>query len=75
LDLEESASVDGLGPALSALDSGDVQAALDALIAALPTSGALREPIRRIVVGVLDDLGVENPLALEYRGKLASALY
>jgi len=31
--------------------------------------------IRRAVVGVLDDLGVEHPVAREYRRRLAAALY
>ena len=31
--------------------------------------------IRRVVVGILDELGVEHPLARESRRKLASALY
>ena len=31
--------------------------------------------LRRAVVGVLDELGVEHPLARESRRKLASALY
>ena len=41
-----------------------------------PTNGdERREDLRRAVVGVLDDLGVEHPLARESRRKLASALY
>jgi putative thioredoxin len=31
--------------------------------------------VRRVVVGVLDELGVEHPLARESRRRLASALY
>jgi len=47
-----------------------------ALIAAIPDSeGDRREDLRRAVVGILDDLGVEHPLAREARRKLASALY
>ena len=34
-----------------------------------------REDLRRAVVGVLDELGVEHPLARESRRKLAAALY
>ena len=34
-----------------------------------------REALRRAVVGVLDDLGVEHPVARESRRKLASVLY
>ena len=46
------------------------------LIAAIAANGDdRREDLRRAVVGVLDDLGVEHPLARESRRKLASALY
>jgi putative thioredoxin len=74
LRLEDDES---LREAFSRLDDGDVQAALDALIAAIPaeTDGERRDDLRRSVVGVLDELGVEHPLARESRRRLASALY
>jgi len=34
-----------------------------------------REDIRRVVVGILDQLGVEDPLARDFRRRLATALY
>ena len=62
--------------AFEALDSGETERGLDALIAAIAANGDdRREDLRRAVVGVLDDLGVEHPLARESRRKLASALY
>jgi putative thioredoxin len=66
-----------LAGAFAALDRGDAEAALDALIAAIAASGdgERRDDLRRVVVGVLDELGVEHPLARESRRKLASALY
>jgi putative thioredoxin len=65
-----------LREAFSALDAGDAQRGLDALIAAIATAeDGRREDLRRAVVGVLDQLGVEHPLARESRRKLASALY
>jgi putative thioredoxin len=67
-----------LQEAFAALDAGELQRGLDALIEAIATSngdGDRREDLRRAVVGVLDDLGVEHPLARESRRKLASALY
>jgi putative thioredoxin len=67
-----------LRDAFAALDAGELQRGLDALIAAIATAngdGDRREDLRRAVVGVLDDLGVEHPLARESRRKLASALY
>jgi putative thioredoxin len=65
-----------LASAFAALDAGDTERALDELISAIaPTDGDRREDLRRVVVGVLDDLGVEHPVARESRRKLASALY
>lgn len=75
MELEDNGSPDGIMPALSALDAGDPQAALEHLLAALRGSGAPRDPIRRLVVGILDELGIDSPLSTEYRQKLASALY
>jgi putative thioredoxin len=64
-----------LGPAFAALDSGDTAAGLEALIASLPSADGARDDIRRVVVGVLDELGVDDPLARESRRRLAAALY
>jgi putative thioredoxin len=65
-----------LRDAFAALDAGDTERGLDRLIEAIPANGEeRREDLRRAVVGVLDDLGVEHPLARESRRKLASALY
>ncbi len=66
-----------LRDAFAALDAGELQRGLDALIAAIAATEDpdRREDLRRAVVGVLDDLGVEHPLARESRRKLASALY
>jgi putative thioredoxin len=65
-----------LAEAFAALDSGDTERGLDALISAIASSdGDRKEDLRRAVVGVLDELGVEHPVARESRRKLASALY
>jgi putative thioredoxin len=63
--------------AFAALDRGDTGEGLDGLIAAIPAAGddERRDALRKAVVGVLDELGVEHPLARESRRKLASALY
>jgi putative thioredoxin len=67
---------DGLARSLEILDSGDHAAALDALLGALQAAqDGRRDDLRRVIVGVLDELGVEHPLAREYRRRLASALY
>jgi putative thioredoxin len=65
-----------LRDAFAALDAGETERGLDKLIQAIPADGEdRREDLRRAVVGVLDDLGVDHPLARESRRKLASALY
>ena len=66
-----------LEAAFSALDEGDTERGLDELIAGIREAedADRRDALRRIVVGVLDDLGVEHPLARQTRRKLAAALY
>lgn len=59
---------------LAALDRGDPEAALDALLDALGRAGE-REDLRRVIVAELDRLGVDHPLARDARRRLASALY
>jgi putative thioredoxin len=67
---------DELRAAFADLDDGAQGQGLDALIAAIASArDERREDLRRAVVGVLDQLGVEHPLAREARRKLASALY
>jgi putative thioredoxin len=63
--------------AFAALDAGDHETGLDGLIAATAATpeGERRDELRRAVVGVLDELGVDHPLARESRRKLAAALY
>jgi putative thioredoxin len=64
-----------LTEAFAALDAGDHRRALDLLLAALGSADGARDDLRRVIVGVLDELGVENPLAREARRRLAAALY
>jgi putative thioredoxin len=65
-----------LAEAFSALDAGEIERGLDGLIGAIAAqNGDRRDDLRRAVVGVLDDLGVDHPVARESRRKLASALY
>jgi putative thioredoxin len=67
--------VPDLTEAFGALDAGDHERALDLLLKALPSADGARDEVRRVVVGVLDELGVEHPLAREARRRLAAALY
>ena len=74
IKLEQSSSPDLTG-AFAALDSGDSEQALDLLIEAIASRRGGRDEIRRVVVGVLDELGLDDPLATRSRTRLASALY
>jgi putative thioredoxin len=64
-----------LQPAFSALDAGDIEHALNLLIEAVALDRSNRDEIRRVVVGILDELGLDHPLANNSRTKLASAFY
>jgi putative thioredoxin len=65
----------GLAAAFKALDDGQTEQALDLFLEALPHADGRKDDIRRVVVGVLDELGVEHPLSRETRRRLAAALY
>ena len=64
-----------LDAAFTALDDGDVERALDLLLAALPSANGAKDDVRRVIVGILDDLGADSDLARQSRRRLASALY
>jgi putative thioredoxin len=71
----EQADIADLAPAFKSLDDGDREQALDVLLNYLPSADGAKDDIRRVVVGILDELGVDSPLARESRRRLASALY
>jgi putative thioredoxin len=66
---------DKLADAFAALDRGALQPALEQLLAALPSADGDREDIRRVIVGVLDTLTPEDPLARDTRRRLGAALF
>jgi putative thioredoxin len=72
--LEDQDAVD-LDEAFAALDAGDRERALELLIGAIPSANGHEDDVRRVVVAILDELGVEDPLAREARRRLAAALY
>jgi putative thioredoxin len=74
LTLEESQQPD-LSDAFAALDQGDHEQALDLLLDQLASADGARDDVRRVIVGILEELGVEHPLARESRRRLAAALY
>jgi putative thioredoxin len=71
----EMAETPDVAPAFAAIDSGQLERAIDVLISSLRPTRPDRDDIRRVVVGILDELGVDNPLASASRMRLASALY
>jgi putative thioredoxin len=72
--LEDSDDV-ALDDAWRAIDSGDIETGVDALIAAIAVAPGHTDDLRMVVVGLLDELGVEHPLARDARRRLAAALY
>ena len=64
-----------LSAAWAALDAGDQARALDELLAALTGADGVKDDVRQAVVAILDELGVEHPLARDARRRLAAALY
>jgi putative thioredoxin len=77
LERAAAGSANGLGEALTALGESIDEASLDGVIAQIAATedADLRDDLRRVVVGALDELGVEDPLAREMRRRLAAALY
>jgi putative thioredoxin len=71
----EAAGEPDLTEAFAALDAGETERGLELLQEALTADGDARDDIRRVMVGVFDELGTEHPLAREHRRRLASALY
>ena len=61
---------------LEALDRGDYEAAFQQLLAELEDADTdSREEIRQLMVALFGELGAENPVAVTYRRRLATALY
>lgn len=67
----------GAHPAVrEALESGDVERALDLVLEAIgeaPADG--RDGLRQLALAVFHDLGPEDPVTVAYRRRLATALY
>jgi putative thioredoxin len=72
--LEQADGLD-LADAFRAIDDGDTERAVELLIGALPSADGHKDDLRRVVVGILDQLGVDHPLARDARRRLAAALY
>jgi putative thioredoxin len=72
--LEDQDAVD-LSEAFAALDAGERERAIELLIGAIPSADGHKDDVRRVVVAILDELGVDHPLVRDARRRLAAALY
>jgi putative thioredoxin len=73
--LESGGGTPELRRAFDALDAGDREQALELLLSELPNANGNRDDLRRVIVGILDELGPESELARAARRRLAAALY
>jgi putative thioredoxin len=72
--LESAPDID-LDDAFAALDAGDRERAVDLLLDTITDAGDHKDDMRRVIVAILDELGVQHPAARDARRRLASALY
>jgi len=75
--LVEELRANGELPAVvGALDDGDLERALSILVDLVPEADtAQRERLREIAVALFERLGQDDPLAAQFRRRLATALY
>jgi thioredoxin len=74
--LDELRESGELPDVLDALEEGDAGRALELVLAAIPdASPERREQLRELAVSVFDHLGHDDPIAVAYRRRLATALY
>jgi putative thioredoxin len=77
IELEQSDGNGELSEAFTLIDEAKLEEGLDKLLELLVDADDEddRERIRKVVVAVLDELGVDHPLARESRRRMAAALY
>lgn len=76
-DFGDDQSLDraAVAEAFAAHDAGDRARAIDLLLDLMPSADGYRDELRRVVVGILDEIPVDDPLARDGRRRLAAALY
>jgi putative thioredoxin len=74
IDLEREASPP-VAEALALIDRGESEAGVEALLSALGGTNGDADRIRRVIVGLLTEIGAESEAARGYRRRLAAALY
>lgn len=74
--LEELRASGGHPDVLAALEAGDHKPALELILTAIDAAPPEeRDRLRELAVAIFDHLGQEDPVAVAYRRKLATALY
>ena len=74
--VEELRASGELPEVLAALEEGDLEGALDRILDEIPSaSRERRDRLREVAIAIFDDLGQEDPVAVSYRRRLATALY
>ena len=74
--VEELRAAGELPEVVSALDRGDVDGALAWIVDAVPAAGAVeRDRLRDVAVALFERLGMDDPVTVGYRKRLATALY
>jgi putative thioredoxin len=74
--IDELREAGELPEVVEALDSGDVERALELLLEAVPGADpTLRDRVREVAVALFERLGQDDPVVSTYRRRLATALY
>ena len=74
--VEELRANDELPEVVAALDHDDLDGALAWIVGAVPSANdGERERLREVAVALFDRLGPDDPVAVAYRRRLATALY
>lgn len=74
--VEELRASGELPQVVAALDEGDVERALELILAEVPAATPeARDRLRDVAVALFERLGQDDPLAVSYRRRLATALY
>ena len=73
IKLERDGALAELTEAFEALDRGETERALDLLLSILAAADDRRDELRQVIAGALSEIGVNHPMAREWRRRLAAA--
>ncbi|MGH2839928.1 MAG: thioredoxin family protein [Solirubrobacteraceae bacterium] len=72
IKLERDGAPSDLAEAFAALDAGETARALDLLLLILSTADGHSDELRHVIAAALNEIGVNHPLAREWRRRLAT---